>query len=108
MEAIEAHGGVKCLQHAVKVADDVESAVPHVAGIETHAELVGVGELGFHGVDDRAEFLKSAADLGSLAGHCFQEDRGRGRFRETGEDAHEHGRDVQAGRHQQRHCKNSL
>ena len=91
MEAVKADDGIELLQHAVEVVDDVEAAVPHVAGVEAHAEAVGVGKLSLHGVDDRAEFLERAADLGSLAGHRLEENRGGGRFREAREDAHKQG-----------------
>ena len=86
-QTAQAHHAVELVKHAVEVVRDVVAGVPHMAGIQAHAEMVG--EL--HAVDDGTQLLKGTADLGPLARHGLKQHR-RGLL--GGEDLVEHACDL--------------
>ena len=71
-ETGKADGLVKGGEDTVQIVHDIITAIPYMAGIQADTQVVG--EL--YAIDDGRDFLEAAANLGSLAGHGFQQDGG--------------------------------
>ena len=79
-EPVFADQTVKSIDNAVKIMYNVVSCIVYMAGVETDAQLIRM----YHAVINRREFLKAAADFGSLSRHGFQCDTAGGVCRQNG------------------------
>ncbi|MPM84644.1 hypothetical protein SDC9_131717 [bioreactor metagenome] len=68
-QAVQAHGPVKGVQHAVQIIYQIIPAVVYVAGIQAHAQQLRV----IHPMDHGLQLFKGAANLAALARHGLKE-----------------------------------
>ena len=64
----DAYKAARMVYYAIEVARDIVTAIPYMAGIQTHAQFVGKLNL-FH---DTLQLFKRSADFCSFSCHCLQ------------------------------------
>ena len=72
-QPVKADDLVELAHHAVEVSRYVVTRVPNMAGVQTHAHVVGQ----LHAVDDARNLLERAPDFASLSRHRLEQKRGR-------------------------------
>ena len=79
-QPVKADDPVELRQHPVQVVRDVVPCIGHMAGVQTHPQLIRQ----CHPVDDLPQLLEPAAHLTALAGHGLQQDGGAETRRKDG------------------------